>query len=234
MKPIRLFTHADCEPPGYIATLLEKLGLPYQHICLDDGVEVPLALEDCCALIFMGGAGNVNEPTQWMTREIELIQQAHDQAMPMLGICLGAQLMSKALGGEVWQADKLEVGWHDVELLPSMIQHPWLNELPERFTVFQWHAHSFSAPPGMQTFATSDCTECQGFLSDRSLALQFHLEMTAEIIQKLIKQYASDIQNQSNCVQDDRCIMQDIESKCVETFAIADTLIARWLRSVHE
>ena len=131
MKPIRLFTHVVCQPPGYLADLLDRLGLPYEQVCLYDGQSVPQDLDSVAALVIMGGPGNVNEPTDWMTQEVELIKQAYKNHTPVLGVCLGAQLMSKALGGEVWQGDEVEVGWHEVQVLAEARKHPSFMRLPE-------------------------------------------------------------------------------------------------------
>ena len=76
MKRIRIFTHVACEPPGYIQSLLEKLLYPFEQVCLFDGKDVPMDLDPVAALVFMGGPGDVNQPTAWMQQEILLIQRA--------------------------------------------------------------------------------------------------------------------------------------------------------------
>ena len=231
MKPIRVFTHVACEPPGYMQNLLEQLGYPYEQVCLFDGKSVPMELDEVSALVFMGGPGDVNEPTAWMVEEFELIRKAHAQAMPILGICLGAQLMSKALGGKVWQDRHMEVGFHSLRLLDAASAVPWFEGLPQSFTVFQWHSHSFTPPPGVETLAASDCAPCQAYALGDSLALQFHLEMTESIISSLLDKYAEDLAGVSACVQGDQEIRDNIADKCAQTFAVADILLRRWLQS---
>lgn len=232
MKPIRIFTHCVCEPPGYIQTLLERLQYPHEQVCLFDGDQVPTDLDGVAALVFMGGPGDVNEPSEWMQQEIALICEAHSRGIPVLGICLGGQLVSMALGGRVWESEGLEVGWHDVQLLPRANSHPLFEGLPERFQVFQWHAHSFAPPEGIQSLATSECTECQAFVHGQTLAIQFHLEMTESIICTLIEKYAEDLDATSDCVLSSEQIRDDIQNKCAHTFAIADILLQRWFHSV--
>lgn len=234
MKPIRIFTHATSEPPGHIATLLERLDYPYEIVCLEDGKQVPMDLHNISALVFMGGPGNVNEPPEWMLEEMILIQQASEKNIPILAICLGAQLMSKALGGKVWEADNVEVGWHEVQLLPAASNSPGFNRLPEHFTVFQWHAHVFSVPPGATRVATSKCTECQAFTLGSSLALQFHVEMGQEVITWLTGKYASDLEGESDCVQNREQILNNIETNCDQVFRIADTVLMPWFKSVYQ
>ena len=233
MKPIRIFTHAICEPPGYLVTLLDRLQYPYEHVCLNDGKTVPLDVAKISGMVFMGGPGDVNSPAEWMKQELELIRRANAQGLPMLGICLGAQLMSKALGGKVWQADYVEVGWHDVELLSSAKSHPWFVNMPEKFGVFQWHAHVFSPPPGAISVATSDCTQCQAYIMGSSLALQFHLEMSELTITELTEKYSNDLVGESDCVQNREQITSNITARCEQTFDIADALLVAWFHSLY-
>jgi len=232
MNPIRIFTHIACEPPGYLETLLNSLGYPHEQICLYDGVNVPQALESVSGLVFMGGPGDVNRPTDWMKQEIELIKKAHESGVPVLGICLGAQLMSKALGGEVWPGKTVEVGWHRVKKQPAAMTHPWFAKAPESFPVFQWHAHVFSAPPGAKIMATSECTDCQAYVYHNNLAVQFHLEMTEDVIRDLIHQYGSDLEENSSCVQNSVQILEDIGSKSQQVNAMADLIFKPWLESL--
>jgi GMP synthase-like glutamine amidotransferase len=81
LKPIRLFRHVACEPPGYLGTFLEAHGYPYEVICLDEGVAVPRDLDEVAGLVFMGGPGNVREPTGWMAQELTLVRDAADRGL---------------------------------------------------------------------------------------------------------------------------------------------------------
>ena len=234
MKPIRIFTHIACEPPGYLADLLDRLGYPYEQVCLYDGAPVPMDLDSVSGLVFMGGPGNVNQPTGWMNQEIELIQKAYANDTPVLGVCLGAQLMSKALGGDVHPGHSVEVGWHEVELLPAAKNSPYLSAAAEKFLVFQWHAHVFTPPPFAEPLAVSDCTECQAYVYKNSLAVQFHLEMTEGIIRDLIRRYGSDLEENSNCVQNGEQILGDIGIKSRQVNAMTGVIFTPWFRSLYE
>ena len=232
MKPILIFTHVTCEPPGHINTLLGRLGYPSRQICLMEQACDDQVLHNTSGIGIMGGPGDVNQPSDWMQHEMQLIRQADRQGIPLLGICLGAQLMSKALGGQVQPGQSLEVGWHPVELLPAAHSHPWFAGLPQRFTAFQWHAHEFSPPAGAELMATNDCAECQAYSLDKHLALQFHLEMHEDTIRSLIDKYSSDLEGDSDCVQDAEQVLRDITRRCEQTFSIADRLIGNWLQSL--
>lgn len=233
MKPILIFTHDQCEPPGYIETLLRRKDIPFHQICLATGEDHgDYSLEDISALIFMGGEGDVNQPTEWMQAEMRWIELAQKADIPVLGICLGAQLMCKAFGGQVCSDDELEIGWHPLELLSSARDHPWFNGLPQRFDAFHWHAHSCRPPSSVEVLASSACTPCQAFVLGRHLGLQFHLEMSPPIIESLIELYASDLEARSDCVQSRQQIQESIAQKCDQAFAIADRLLGQWLSAL--
>lgn len=234
MKPIRIFTHIACEPPGYIADLLNRLGFPYEQVCLYDGAPVPMELDSVSGLMIMGGPGNVNQPTEWMNQEIELIQKAYANDTPVLGVCLGAQLMSRALGGDVHPGQSVEVGWHEVELLPVAKNSPYFSSAAQKFLVFQWHAHVFSPPPFAETLAISGCSECQAYAYKNSLAVQFHLEMTEQIIRDLIQRFGSDLEGNSPCVQSSDQILHDVKNRSQQVNDLADIIFTPWFESLYQ
>jgi GMP synthase-like glutamine amidotransferase len=234
MKPIRFFRHIACESPGYFGTLLERQGVPFDVVCLDEGISVPRDPGETAGLVIMGGPGNVNEPTVWMQQELELIRRAADQDVPVLGICLGAQLISKALGGEVYRGGSLEVGWHWVERIADAGGQGWFDGLPSRFEVFQWHEHTFSLPPGAVALARGACAEQQAFAIGNMLAMQFHLEMTPQSITGLVARYPSDLEQVSDCVQSAAAITADLAVRTQRLYGIADVVFGRWLARIKD
>jgi GMP synthase-like glutamine amidotransferase len=237
MKPVRVFSHVACESPGYLATLLDRLGLPFEVLCLDEQHIPGIEPGDASALVFMGGPGNVSQPTNWMRAELELIRRADRIAVPMLGICLGAQLICEALGGTVRPGTNLEVGWHQVYTRDAARGYPGFDRMASEFEIFHWHAHVCDPPATARILASSACTDCQAFAQGPHLALQFHLEMSAQNIRQLIQQYPQDLEAESNCVQDAAQISRDLERKTQQAFAIADQLLSPWfeqLKPAHE
>jgi GMP synthase-like glutamine amidotransferase len=234
MKPILIFTHADCEPPGYFTQVLNALAIPYRQTCLLVGKASDIDPSRFSGLVFMGGPGNVNQPEDWMILEIAIIHRAIQQDIPVLGVCLGAQMMSLAMGGKVKQGDTVEVGWHDVSLSAAGKQHPMFKGIPDQFMAFHWHAHHCIPPADVPALASSDCTQYQAFARGKHLAIQFHLEMEAGTINRLITQYSSDLEGDSPCIQKQDQILIDIEDKCQRAFDIADVLIANWFRSLMD
>ena len=101
MEPILIFRHVACEGPGYLAEFLDRQQFPYSMICIDRNDPIPESLPDTSGLVFMGGGMSVNDDLPWIDQEMRLIRQAVDKNMPVLGHCLGGQLICKALGGQI-------------------------------------------------------------------------------------------------------------------------------------
>jgi GMP synthase-like glutamine amidotransferase len=229
MKPVRLFRHANCRIPGYLCSFLENRGIPFEIACIGEGTHVPDSLNDVSGLVFMGGPGDVNSPVAWMREEQATIQKAAKHGTPVMGVCLGAQMISKALGGKVSSVYKLEVGWHHVEKTDDSEDSVWFKNLPHRFEVFQWHAHEFTLPPGATLLLTSRCTPCQAFSVGNILAMQFHLEIAAPTVPKLAQQYASDLSTPSDCVQQADELCRELDQRTDHLHLIADSIYTGWL-----
>jgi len=238
LKRLIIIRHIMCEPLGYLCAYLQRHELDFEVICLVEGLPVPTDLNKVSGLIFMGGAGSVNEPKDWITQELALIRQADAQGIPMLGICFGAQLISKALGGNVQEGHELEIGWHNIQALNEAGGTPrneltekklWLTGLPENFIAFQWHAHTLSAPPGATQLWRNDCYEQQGFVKDKVLGMQFHLEVSAESILDSTHRYASDLLHVKHCTQSVEQINENIEQRIDKLHDVADQVYHRWL-----
>ena len=114
MKPIAIFRHAPSEGPGYLADFLDARNLPWQLIRIDAGEPVPADARQFSGLVFMGGPMSVNDPLPWVESALTLIRDAVARDIPVLGHCLGGQLMTRALGGSVTKNAVKEIGWGEV------------------------------------------------------------------------------------------------------------------------
>lgn len=234
MKPIRIFRHIACEGPGYLGDFLDRQQVPWELVCIDADRPVPDKVDDVSGLVFMGAAVSVNDPLTWISAELKLIRKAYAAEIPMMGICFGGQLISKALGGEVTRGEGMEIGWFPLYRLSSRDQEGWLDGLPVEFDTFHWHADTFSMPPGSQPLLMSDCYKNQGFVLGDHLGMQFHLEMTEEMVESWIDKYGSDLKLDSCCIQPAKQIKDDLTGRIERLHEISDIIYGNWLARVRK
>lgn len=232
MKAVRIFRHVSCEGPGYLGHFLERHNIYYELICIDEGVPVPQELNDVSGLVFMGGSMNVTDPLEWIAEEQQLIKKAIENNIPVLGICLGAQLMSVALGGTITHDDEMEIGWHEVETDASRRDNEWLQGLPEKFTPFHWHADTFSIPENATSLMHSQCRNNQAFVINNSLAVQFHLEMTVDMVKQWVELFGSDLEQPHPCTQNSHEILNDLEKRVEALQHNADIFFEKWIKGL--
>jgi GMP synthase (glutamine-hydrolysing) len=147
------------------------------------------------AMVF-GGSMNVDEEDEhpWLRDEKRFLRELLDRGTPMLGICLGSQLVAEAAGGEVRRAERPEIGWHEIELTPEGAADPLLSVMPERFESFQYHHYEWLPPPGGVTLARS-ALALQAFrLDERTVwGLQFHPEVTEPDLGSWLDDWQNDL-----------------------------------------
>lgn len=234
MKPVRIFRHIACEGPAYLGSILERRAYPYEIVCIDDGQPVPADIDDVAGLVFLGGNMSANDPLAWISDEFALIRRAHEADLPMLGVCLGSQLISKALGGTVSKGDKgQEIGWHLVEQTASPACKTWLADLPQSMLVFHWHGETFSIPDGAETILSSACYANQAFVCGKTLGLQFHLEMLPDMVPEWLGLYSSDLEQGGQCNQSAAEITAELDTRISGLHQFADSLFERWLLGVE-
>jgi GMP synthase-like glutamine amidotransferase len=131
----------------------------------------------------MGGPMSVNDPEPWVEVERSMIRRAIAAETPVLGVCLGAQLIASALGARVFRAQRKEIGWFPVAWTPQAARDPLVEDLPDPSNLFHWHGEMFDIPDGATLLASSERCAHQAFrYGDRVYALQFHAEVTPEMI----------------------------------------------------
>lgn len=189
MKPVHILRHIDIEGPGYLEQVLALRGIPWQLVKIDAGEAVPASVEDMSALVLLGGPMSVNDELPWIPLELDLIGQAVARGLPVLGHCLGGQLISRALGGKVGPNPAKEIGWFEVECL----RRDYCPGLPSRFPAFHWHGETFSLPPGATPLFRSTHCAHQGFALGPLLALQFHLEVLPPMIPRWCDRYEEEL-----------------------------------------
>lgn len=233
-KEILIFRHFPSEGPGYFAQFLDRHGIRHRTIKIDQGEPVPESIADISGLVFMGGPMSVNDSLPWIPKVLRLIRQAVEKDIPVLGHCLGSQLMSKALGGRVRRHRVKEIGWLPVQAVASPQASTWLNGLPARFESFHWHGETFSLPPGATHILRSRHCRNQGFVIGKSLALQCHIEMTPEMVRTWADAGEREIAaaQPSASVQRRARLLQNLHARNQRLHRIADIFYERWIQGL--
>jgi GMP synthase-like glutamine amidotransferase len=233
MKPIAIFRHNRSEGPGYFATFLQQHSVAARLIKIDEKEPLPEDVNDFAGLVFMGGAMSVNDDLPWIAKELQLIRDAVQQDVPVLGHCLGGQLMAKALGGVVTKNAVKEIGWGDVQVGRHPLARRWLGEI-EKFNSFHWHGETFSTPPGATRIASSPHCENQMFVLGKHLAMQCHVEMTEELIDTWCQGGAGEIAaSPGPAVQSPQTIRAGTSHGVPELNRVAERIYRRWIEGLN-
>lgn len=182
-QPWLAIRHAEHEHIGTIANALKRAGIGYRYLDVYRGAAVPPSLAGWGGLIVMGGSMGVYETARYpfLAAERDLICQAAEESLPVLGICLGSQLIAGALGAQVYPGPQKEIGWYPVEVVEPLDE--LTQGLPSSFMGFHWHGDTFDLPSGATPLFRSQLYANQGFRWGRKIyALQFHLEVTAAMV----------------------------------------------------
>jgi GMP synthase-like glutamine amidotransferase len=233
MKDILIFRHAAGEGPGYFARFLDRHHIPHRLIRVDQNEPIPDSIDQAAGLVFMGGPMSVNDPLPWIPPTLNLIRQAVAADLPVLGHCLGGQLMSKALGGTVSPNPVREIGWLPVTQVSSAAASDWLPGLRPEFEVFHWHGETFTIPAGATRILQSPACANQAFVIGKSLGLQCHVEMLPKMIYDWARTGREDIQNTGSTVQSLAQMEVDLEQRVQRLHHVADIVYARWLQGVR-
>jgi GMP synthase (glutamine-hydrolysing) len=181
---VLILRHMPHESGGTIELALTGAGLGFRYIDLYKKTPPRLPLDRAAGLVVLGGPMSVNQVDRYpfLARDVEWIGQSLDLDLPLLGICLGSQLLAKTLGARVYTNRVKEIGWYPIELTAAAAADPLLAQSGKQ-TVFQWHGDTFDLPAGAIHLARSPLCENQAFRFGRSAyGLQFHIEMTAGMI----------------------------------------------------
>lgn len=228
MNMIRIFRHIDCEGPAHLQTLLQEKTVPFELVRIDEFEPVKKFLEGVGGLIFMGGSMSVNDPLPWIDEELALIRQAVQQSIPVLGVCLGSQLLAKALGSRVYPGPCMEIGWYPINCVAD---HPLTAGLPQQLNVFHWHGETFDLPDNATLLFSNDRYQNQGFAVGPHLGLQFHVEMEAAQVREWIQRNPADLDRRCEHAHDATAIQSDLESRIRTLQATARVLFDNWLRN---
>jgi GMP synthase-like glutamine amidotransferase len=233
MREILVFRHAAHEGPGYLADFLARHNLRYRLVRIDAGEAVPKSIAGISGLVFMGGPMSANDRLPWIPPVLALIREAAQKDVPVLGHCLGGQLMARAFGGRVTRNRVKEIGWLPVRVIESSVAHDWMTGLAPQFEVFHWHGETFSGLPSGATaiLKSRDCRH-QAFVLGKHLAFQCHVEMTPVLVRSWARAGAAEIARPTDTVQSARQMRVNLVARAERMNRIADVFYTRWIKGL--
>ena len=235
MKPIAIFRHTPTEGPAYFATYLERRGIPYHVIKIDAGEAVPAESSSFAGLCFMGEPMSVNDELPWIAPVCNLIRDAVARDVPVLGHCLGGQLIAKALGSPVTRNPVKEIGWGAVQVLDDPEARRWLGDDLRGFLSFHWHGETFAIPEGAVRLMQSPWCTNQAYALGKHFGMQCHVEMTPELIRTWCRDWAKEVEALAGrvpSVQTPAEMEAGIEDKVRALNAVADRIYDRWVKGL--
>ena len=233
MKPVAILRHAHREGPGYLATFLDRHCIPWQLIPIDDGAPVPADAFSFSGLALMGGPMSVNDPLPWIGEELALIRDCRAGDIPVIGHCLGGQLMAKAFGASVVKNPVKEIGWGTVRVVESAVTGAWFGEFRD-FAAFHWHGETFGLPADATHILSSPHCAHQAFAVGPHVAMQCHIEMTESMIVAWCESGAAEIAAcASSSVQSAAQIQADIDRRLAVLGAVAECVYTHWINGLR-
>jgi GMP synthase (glutamine-hydrolysing) len=234
MAKIYVLQHHAVENLGNIAEALEGAALAWQYVRVHEGQPVPKEMKGAGGLIVMGGPMGVYQTERYpfLREEMALIEDAIKHERPVLGVCLGAQIVAAALGAKVERNPRgKEIGWHPIRLEAGASDDRLMRGLPESLTPFHWHGDIFELPSGAVSLASSDKTPCQAFrYGDKTYAFQFHFEVTPASVAAMAEAFAKDLQREK--IAADEMIAQS-DRHATQLEQIAGTVFSRWASPIQ-
>ena len=232
-RPVAIFRFNPTEGPAYFADWLDAQKIPWQLVPLDEGAGVPIDPRAFAGIGLMGGPMSVNDALPWIAPLSALLRAAVERAVPVIGHCLGGQLLAQALGARVTRTPMPEIGWIDVETTDSGARAAWFGG-HARFTPFQWHYDVFDVPAGATRVLTNRFNPNQAYvIDDRHIGFQCHIEMTDELVRTWCRTGAGEIAApEAPALQSRDEILRDLPERLAALQAIAGAVYARWVQKL--
>jgi len=238
MKPIAIIEHEADVSAGRFAEFVAARGLPSKVIRIHARDRVPSSASAYAGICSLGGSMSVNDPLPWIAEELALMRDADARGVPLIGHCLGGQLIACAFGARVKRAPVKEIGWGRVEIDDRALAIEWLGTDAAPGELFQWHEDAFELPAGAHRVLTSPLCDNQMFVMQRSdcvhLAMQFHVEMTPALIRTWLADPGAgrDLEQERRArnpgVQAPDEILTDLERRTDAMGLVAARLYERW------
>ncbi|HWH84103.1 MAG TPA: type 1 glutamine amidotransferase [Burkholderiaceae bacterium] len=230
--PVLILQNLTPDGPGYLADWLVGRGIAFEVRNSEAGQGYPASIGGYRALALLGGEMSANDALPSLRQAERLILQAMERGIPVIGHCLGGQLMARALGARVVASPAPEIGWQPLQVADSAAARAWFGDEPGERTVYHWHLESFDLPAGAERLATSAACPNQAFAIGPHLAMQFHVELDRH---KLAAWSASvdpaylRMQREHLSVQSGAAMRREAETALPAQQRFADHIYRRWL-----
>lgn len=236
MKRVLVLQHVPHEGLGIIGPELDRAGLVPEFLKIYEGCRIPLTARGYSALIVLGGPMGVYEEDTYpfINKELGLIRSALNERLPILGVCLGSQLLAKAAGADVYKGNAKEIGWYKLSLTDDGIADGLFIDFPEEFMVFQWHGDTFDVPLGGLNLASSEAFPNQLIkVGAKAYGFQFHLEVTEKMIGQWIEANREELSALKGKIDPDR-VLEETPGNIEALHANGRRVVARFLRLIDK
>ncbi|MBX7165829.1 MAG: hypothetical protein K1X74_05720 [Pirellulales bacterium] len=230
-QTILALRHAPHETLGMLELLLAERGLGFEYVDTYTGACPPPDRREPAGVVVLGGPMNVDQVDEYpfLAREPRWIAEYLAAGTPLLGICLGAQLVAKSLGARVFAAPRKEIGWYDIELLPAAEDDPLFHGLDAAQRVFQWHGDTFDPPPGTVHLARSQQVAQQAYrAAPLAWGLQFHAEVDRALVDDWLDEPAGRCEIEALDYIDSEAIRRRADEELPRMHALSRTIFGRW------
>ncbi len=236
MKPVLVLQHLSGDGPAYLGRWLAEHGVPVDVRNTEAGDAYPATLAGHGALAILGGEMSANDPLPSLRQAEALFLEALREGIPTLGHCLGGQLMARALGVGVGDSPAPEAGFNEIQVLAGAASEPWFGAVGP-MPVFQWHYEAFDLPDGAEVLATSAACRHQAFAIGPHLAMQFHIELDAEKLDRWSRdEGARFVHALARCpatVHEGRRMRQDGATLLPAHQRLASRIYGRWVEAAR-
>jgi GMP synthase-like glutamine amidotransferase len=231
MRPVAIFRFSPTEGPGHFGEWLDARGIPQRLFALDRGELVPAESRAFAGIGMMGGPMSANDDLPWNAPLLDLVRDAVSADVPVIGHCLGGQLLAKSLGAKVVPTATPEIGWGEVDVIDGAA-NPWFGHR-DRFLTFQWHYDIFGLPLGATRVLTNAFNPEQAFAIGRHVGFQCHIEMTREMVESWSASGGDELPPRSTgAIQSKADIFKDVDARLAALSRVADDVYDQWGRGL--
>jgi GMP synthase (glutamine-hydrolysing) len=224
--------HVACETPGLIGVELERAGVSLDFVRTFAGEAVPRELGDAAGVVVMGGPMGVYEADRHphLRDEMRLLERALAAEVPVLGVCLGSQLLAAALAARVAPGPRKEIGWFPVTLREEAADDPLWHGIEREFVAYHWHGDRFDLPHGAVALASSALTPLQAYrYGANAYGILFHMEVTEEIVTGMVETFAAEVAEER---LDGATIVGETRQRLEDLHRVARTVFSRFAATV--